>query len=157
MRLQWGLPGDFSSADWTSPPLFNLHRRGALTLHDPLWPCSNPRRKEQRGTITSLTLLASPGLMQPRMLLAFWAAKHTPLAHSKLFIHQNPQVFSLKGCSQYICHPVSSNVWDCSDPSAKPCTLPCWTSWDSFESNFSNLSVSFYMITLPSVTSGMWL
>lgn len=52
MRLQWGLPGDFSSADWTSPALFNLHRRGALTLHDPplalfqFWMDSKEKRAE---------------------------------------------------------------------------------------------------------------
>ena len=34
-------------------------------------------RAEQRGTITSLSRLAIHLLMQPRILLAFWAAKHT--------------------------------------------------------------------------------
>jgi len=31
-------------------------------------------RAEQKGTIPSLTLLATPLLMEPRILLAFWAA-----------------------------------------------------------------------------------
>jgi len=38
-------------------------------------------RAEQRGTITSFALLATPLLMQPKMQLPFWAASTLHLAY----------------------------------------------------------------------------
>ena len=44
----------------------------------------------QIGTITSFTLLATPLLMQPRILLG--GCKCTVLAHMQIFVPQDPQV-----------------------------------------------------------------
>ena len=50
-----------------------------------------PTRAEQRGTITSLTLLATPLLMQPRIKLAFWA-RSALCWLCQTFHHWNPHV-----------------------------------------------------------------
>ena len=45
------------------------------------------------GSISSLALLVTLLLMQPRIQLAFWAARAHWLAHVQFAIHQYPQVF----------------------------------------------------------------
>jgi len=42
--------------------------------------------------VVSLSLLATPLLMQPRILIAFWAARAHCWLIVQLFIHQDPQV-----------------------------------------------------------------
>jgi len=83
---QWGLPTTFSFPGWTSPaPSACIHRRGAPALcPSPTVPhhsstegsrsgCSTPDGTSQgqnRGTITSLSLLATQVLPRSRSLTA---------------------------------------------------------------------------------------
>ena len=43
---------------------------------------------------------------------------------------------SLQGYSQGVLLPVCVRIWDYSDPSTKPCTSLCWTSWSSYRPIF---------------------
>ena len=75
------------------------------------------------GRITSLDLLATLLLMQPRVLLPFWAAR----THCWVIL-SFPPTSTPQGCSQSILHPACISAWDCASPCAGSCTWPCWTS-----------------------------
>lgn len=79
---------------------------------------------EGRGRITSLSLLVTLLLMQPKMLLAVWvdifSHKGTLLAYVQLGVHQEPQVlfcqatFGLGGPQHVLMHGVVGyQVKDC--------------------------------------------
>ena len=78
---------------------------------------------EQMGRITSLDLLVTLLLMQPRIQVAFWAASAPCLLMLSLSISQNFQILLFRAVLKpFSPQPVSA--WDCHDPGAGPCTCP---------------------------------
>ena len=76
---------------------------------------------------TSLDLLATLLLMQPRIGLAFWA-EGTLLAHIQLAINQVPAGLSWQGCAQSFYPPACISSGGCLDPRERPCLQICCTS-----------------------------
>jgi len=82
----------------------------------------------QKGTITSLFLLATPLLTQPRILLTFWLQEHTAGLCRAFRPPGPPKSFSTGLLS--MSSPSLFSYWECQDACAAPCTLLCWTSLD---------------------------
>ena len=107
----------FHSLDhFSDPPLNTLQQvHGSLLLRTPQLDSVLQVRStiyihlfiapsaEQRGRITSLTLLAMLFLMQLRMWLAFWA-ESTLLSHVQLAIRQYPQVLLVRAVLNLFIH-----------------------------------------------------
>ena len=102
--------------------LLNLARPNSSTARR--WAL---REAEQRGTITSLSLLTTPPLMQPSQTSGLQA--HAVVSCWVFYLPQPPSPFP-QGCSLSILHPPWIHVWDCPDPSKQPCNSPCWTYWE---------------------------
>ena len=78
-------------------------------------------RAEQRGTITSLSLLAATLLIQPRILLAFWAARTHSSGAGMAQISRPSNVSHLgRTCRERSIRPAST---------ACLCSLSCWKNW----------------------------
>lgn len=63
-------------------------------------------RAEYKEIITSLTLLATALLLQPRIVLAYWAGS-AHQAHIQLSVHQEPQVLLFRAAlTEFFCQSV---------------------------------------------------
>ena len=61
-----------------------------------------------------------------------------------------PSSPSLQGCSQSICHPVCTDMWNCPNLSAQPCNLILVNFLSFVWVHFPSLSRSLCMLCLPS-------
>ena len=95
---------------------------GTLGLNEVLQV--EPHEGRANGDAHCPLQLATPLLMQPRILLALKAAR-TILAHVQDFHPQGPTSLSLQGCSQRVLLPVCTYSWDSPDASAASCIWPC--------------------------------
>jgi len=67
-------------------------------------------------------------------LKALPGCKHTLLAHTEFLVHQNSRV--LLGRAALSEFSQSVHISDCPDPSATPCTWPCWITLGSLGPTF---------------------
>jgi len=91
---------------------------------------------EWRGRITSLDLLATLDLMQPRIPLPFFAPRPCCWLMVKLVSTRTPKFFPAKLLSSW----ASLSIYWCMDPSTQGSFLGaglfishCWSSWGSFQ------------------------
>ena len=128
-----------------------LHRGGVPSLGSFLWPSSGYAptgpclsywglhiwtqysrwgltSAEQKGRITSLHLLATLLLMQPRIQLAFWTARAHRWLMSNLPSTSTPMFF-LQVCTQSL-QPCTDSGGS-HDRGARHCTWTCWIFWGS--------------------------
>ena len=127
-RLQWGLPGAFSSPSWTNPaPSACLLRRGAPALRSSSWPSSGSFQKlnlfpvlESPQLDTVLQIGPRKGRIErgshlPRPpghpssdaaqdIAHLQSCKSTLMAHAKFFIYQDPQVLLSKATLKFFSH-----------------------------------------------------
>jgi len=147
-----------------------LHRGGVPSLGSFLWPSSGyaptgpclsywglhiwtPYSRwgltsaEQKGRITSLHLLATLLLMQPRIQLAFW-----PVTTHYWLMSSLPSTSPLSPFQQgyVLCFhpPACADSGGCHDPGARPCTWTCSTSWGSLWTHYLCLSRSFWVTSV---------
>ena len=113
-------------SSWSSPKAPHLSCVGCPRLGCSILAGAS-EGAESRGKITSLSLLATPLLMEPGIPLAF-QAESTHFWLVLIFLSARTPKSSQQGYSLAVLLPVCIHIWDFLDPSAKPFILPyCFT------------------------------
>lgn len=104
-------------------------------------------RAEYMEIITSLSLLASPPLMQPKIQVAFRAASTCYLLMRSFSSTSTPPCLLCTAIFHVYTYPTCTHIWDCINWGAAPCTCTCWASLGLCGLNSQILFRSTYMCT----------
>ena len=129
-------------------PLALSHRQGTV-LH------VRSHSSEQKGRITSFTLLVTLLLTQPRTQLAFWAAREHCWLTSSCHPPLPPGPF-WQGCAPSFHPPACIDCGSCLNPDARPCTWhgPLWGGRDKYIRKF--ILCSFNHLSLECFHLSEW-